>query len=118
MMPASAKALAGAIADLYTRYPAAPAHGSYAVQEVIPNDWGTIPKDLKPLYDELWMAMRPVREHRVQIDAAAFAAACQRAGLWPSWPTVPLSMDQLCMHWCRYAAMEQARLAPEGDAKS
>lgn len=86
-----------------------PKDTSYAVRMVIPDDWGTIPKDLKPLYDELWMAMRPVREFNMQITADAFAAACLKAGLWPGWPTVEMHMDDLCRHWCRYCAMVEDR---------
>lgn len=95
---------------LYSAALKPPAGGDYAVRDVLHRDWATIPKDMQAEYDELWMAMRPIRDFNMEIDAPAFAAALRLAGLWPSWPTVPLSMDQMAMHWCRYRAMEEHRL--------
>lgn len=99
--------------SLYRPALKAPKHTSYAVREVIPDEWATIPANLKDAYEELWLAMRPARLTDSQVDITAFAAACQRAGLWGGWPTVPLLMDELCKHWCRYCAMEEARLGVE-----
>lgn len=96
-------------ASLYRPPAKHPGHSNYAIRAVIPDEWKTIPKDLKPFYDALWEILRPVRETNTRIDVISFAIACQNAGLGHGFPTVEPQMDFLCRHWCRYCSMEDQR---------